>query len=164
MIWDKMFQFELHPQTGEIRTEILVYEKGGVIKHVKAPAIKKVELLDLWKNGRCGIGLNILLPTEVPVVCLSYCRPHGLEYHYDITVSDHTKCVIPHRHSFGLLSHHVRLGARGFRRKLPLDGATDLLSKIWQHITTVSFVSAFIVVYSRKPKKRLWTCLNGAKK
>ena len=39
-----MFQFELHPHTGEIRTEILVYEKGGVIKHVKAPAINKVEL------------------------------------------------------------------------------------------------------------------------
>ena len=46
-----MFQFELHPYTGEIRTQILVYEKGRVIKHVKAPAINKVELLDLWKNG-----------------------------------------------------------------------------------------------------------------
>jgi hypothetical protein len=32
----------------------LVYEKGGVIKHVEAPAIKKVELLDLWKNGPRG--------------------------------------------------------------------------------------------------------------
>ena len=45
-----MIQFELHPHTGEIRTEILVYEKGGVIKHVKAPAINKVDLLDLWKK------------------------------------------------------------------------------------------------------------------
>ena len=42
-----MFQFELHPHTGEIRIGILVYEKGWVIKHVKAPAINKVELLDL---------------------------------------------------------------------------------------------------------------------
>ena len=42
-----MFQFELHPHTGEIHTEILVYEKGVVIKHVEAPAINKVELLDL---------------------------------------------------------------------------------------------------------------------
>ena len=42
-----MFQFELHPHTGKICTEILVYEKGGVIKHVEAPAINKVELLDL---------------------------------------------------------------------------------------------------------------------
>ena len=42
-----MFQFELHPHTGEIRLEILVYEKGGVIKYVKAPAINKVEILDL---------------------------------------------------------------------------------------------------------------------
>ena len=42
-----MIQFELHPRTGEIRTNILVYEKGGVIKHGEAPAINKVELLDL---------------------------------------------------------------------------------------------------------------------
>ena len=47
LIEDKKFQFELHPHTGEIRTEILVYEKGGVIKHLKASAINKVELLDL---------------------------------------------------------------------------------------------------------------------
>jgi hypothetical protein len=133
----------------------LVYEKGGVIKHVEAQAINKVELHDLWKkwtSWQCGIGLNILLPTAVPVVCLSYCRPHGLEYHYDFTVSDHTKFVIPHRHTFGLLSHHGRLGAGGLRRKSPLDGTTDLLSKILQHITTVSFVSAFIIVSTGKPK------------
>jgi hypothetical protein len=37
----------LHLHTGEIRMEILVYEKGGVIKHVEAPATNKVELLDL---------------------------------------------------------------------------------------------------------------------
>ena len=42
-----MFQFELHPHTGEIRTEIWVFEKGEVIKHVEAPAINKVEFLDL---------------------------------------------------------------------------------------------------------------------
>ena len=42
-----MFQFDLNPHTGEIRMEILVYGKGGVIKHVAAQAIKKVELLDL---------------------------------------------------------------------------------------------------------------------
>ena len=150
-----MFQFEFHPHTCEIVTEILVYEKVGVTKHVKTPAINKVELLDLWKkwtSWQCGIGLNILLLTAVPVVCLSYCRPHCSEYHYDITVSDRTKCVIPHCHTFGYLSNHGRLGGGGLRRKSPLDGATDFLSKIWQHITTVSFVSAFIVVFSRKPK------------
>jgi hypothetical protein len=38
---------EFHQHTDEIRTEILVYEKGGVIKHVEAPAINKVELLNL---------------------------------------------------------------------------------------------------------------------
>ena len=49
---------------------------------------------------QCGIGLNILLPTAVPVVCLSYCRPLSSEYHFDITDSDHTKLVIPHCHTF----------------------------------------------------------------
>ena len=105
-----------------------------------------------WTLWQYGIGLNILLPTAVQVVFLSYSRPHGSEYHYDITVSDHTKCVIPHRHTFGLLSNPGRLGGGSLWRKSPLDGATDLLSKVWQHIKTVSFVSAFIVVCSKKPK------------
>ena len=39
----------MHPHIGEIRTEILVYGKGEVIKHVDAPVINKVELLELWK-------------------------------------------------------------------------------------------------------------------
>ena len=108
-----------------------------------------------WTSWRCGIVLNILLPTAVPVVCLSYCRPHGSEYHYDITVSDHTKCVIPHRHTFELLSHPGRLGAGGFRRKSPLDGDTDLLSKIWQHIPTVSFCQLFLLFAPGSPKMPL---------
>ena len=46
MILNKMFDFQLHPHIPEIRTEIFVYEKGGVIKPIKAPAIVKVELTD----------------------------------------------------------------------------------------------------------------------
>ena len=42
-----MFQLELHPYIGEICTGILVYDKAGVIKHIEAPAINKVEVLDL---------------------------------------------------------------------------------------------------------------------
>ena len=38
-----MFQFELHPHIGEIRTTWLVYEKGGVLNHIKAPAKDKAE-------------------------------------------------------------------------------------------------------------------------
>ena len=47
MILNKMFQFELHPHISEIRTETLVYDKGGVIKHIKTPARVKSELPDL---------------------------------------------------------------------------------------------------------------------
>ena len=91
-----------------------------------------VKKLTSW---RCGIRLNILLRTAVPVVCLSYCRPRGLEYHYDITVYNHIKCVVPHCHTFGFLSHHGHLGAGGLWRKSPLDGATD--------ITTAHYNSQF---------------------
>ena len=42
--------FELHPHIGETSTEILVYEKGGLIEHIKAPARFKIELPDLWQN------------------------------------------------------------------------------------------------------------------
>ena len=142
--------------------------------HIQGRSVRKLFIWKRWSNKTCrstsnkqswpswfvkkwtlwqwGIGLNILLQTAVPVLCLSYCQPHSSEHHYDITVSDHTKYVIPHRHTFGLLSHHGRLGAGSLRRKSPLDGAKDLVSKIWQQITTVSFVSAFIVVCARKPQ------------
>ena len=33
----------------DIRMDILMYEKGGVIKHLPTPAIVKVELIDLGK-------------------------------------------------------------------------------------------------------------------
>ena len=42
-----MFQFELHPHIGEICADILVYEKGRVVKHIKATARVKVELPNL---------------------------------------------------------------------------------------------------------------------
>ena len=129
-------------------------KKVGVIKQVKAPAINKVELLDLWKMYPVTKwnGVKYFI-TDCSTSCISVLLSGTLFgislWHYSFRSY---KCVIPHRHTFGLLSHHGRLGAGGFRRKLPLDGATELLSKIWQHITTVSFVSAFIYVSSRKPK------------
>ena len=52
----------MHPHIGEIRTFILVYEKGGVKKRLKAPARVKVELPDLWKKFNvwwCGIALFV---------------------------------------------------------------------------------------------------------
>ena len=42
-----MFKFKFHPPIDEICTEMLLYEKGGVIKHIKAPARVKAELPDL---------------------------------------------------------------------------------------------------------------------
>ena len=46
-IKNSIFQFELHPHICEVRMEILVHEKDGVIKYIKAPAGVKVELSDL---------------------------------------------------------------------------------------------------------------------
>ena len=45
-----MFQFELRPHIGKIRTDILVYEQGWVIKYIKTPSRVKVERPDLWEN------------------------------------------------------------------------------------------------------------------
>ena len=39
---------------GESSTDILVYEKDGVMKHNKVPARVKVKLPDLWKNYMHG--------------------------------------------------------------------------------------------------------------
>ena len=52
-IKNKVFQFELHPHIGEIRTDILVYEKGGVIKHIKHQQESKLSFLICEKNERC---------------------------------------------------------------------------------------------------------------
>ena len=61
----------------------------------------------------------------------------------------------------------------GRRRKSQLDGATDFLSTISQHITTASFVSAFIFVLTEKPsdvkekksrEKKYYKKINGRQK
>ena len=64
------------------------------------------------------------------------------------------------RKPFLQLSPRV-LGGDGRRRKSPLDGAAYLQSKRWQHITTVSFLSAFIIVSTGKHKNPYK--LNGSK-
>ena len=44
------FQFKWHPHVGEIHMETVMDEKGGVIKHIKAPA---VEIIYLRQNRLC---------------------------------------------------------------------------------------------------------------
>ena len=46
-------------------------------------------------------------------------------------------------------------GGAGRRRKRPLDDAVGLMWPIWQHITTFSFVSAFIFVFTGGPQMPL---------
>ena len=48
-----MLNFELDPHIHEICTDILVYKKGGIIKHIQSPVIGKVDLTDLLKNTTC---------------------------------------------------------------------------------------------------------------
>ena len=45
-----MFQFELHPHIDEFCMDVLVYEKGRIMKQIEAPARVKVELPDLWEK------------------------------------------------------------------------------------------------------------------
>ena len=44
-----MFQFKLHQRKGEIWTKKFVYEKGGVIKHIKASAKVKIDFPNFEK-------------------------------------------------------------------------------------------------------------------
>ena len=76
----------------------MVYEKGGVIKHTKAPARVKAELPNLWKKlnaWQSWIGSNIFLKTGMTVVCPSLCSRQGSEYHYNIVQKYLTKNAIP---------------------------------------------------------------------
>ena len=70
-----MCPFELHLYIGDIRTEILVCEKGGVIKHVKAPTINKDELLDLFKKNLVTMwnGVKYFI-TDCSTSCMSVTR------------------------------------------------------------------------------------------
>ena len=52
---------------------ILVYEKGGVIKHINAPAIVKVQLSDFLRKKTCDTPGNCvqgLLKISVPSLSL----------------------------------------------------------------------------------------------
>ena len=50
MIWKHIFNFEQHQSLPDICMDTFAYEKVGVIKHIKAQALVKVELTGLWKN------------------------------------------------------------------------------------------------------------------
>ena len=85
-----MFQFELHPNIDEIHTDILVYEKGGVIKHIKAPARVKVELPDLWQS------VTKLMRDDVEKGQIFFWKLEGQLY--DKGENNFTKSAIPHHH------------------------------------------------------------------
>ena len=77
MIQNKKIQFQWHPHIGEIHTKILVYQKGRVIKNIKAPARVNVELPDLWKNRmvwQCGIAIFVKKFFSYVIVILKIAR------------------------------------------------------------------------------------------
>ena len=49
-----MFPLELHQHVGEIRMDIFVYEKGGVIKHIKHQNESKLSFL-ICEKIKCGM-------------------------------------------------------------------------------------------------------------
>jgi hypothetical protein len=52
-----MFQFELHPHIGEICTDILVYEKGGVVNVSKHQQESKLSFL-ICEKMKCVMMWN----------------------------------------------------------------------------------------------------------
>ena len=148
-----MFQFELHPHTGEIRTEILVYEKGGEIKHVKAPAINKVELLDLWKMDLVTMWNRVkYFITDCSTSCMSVlllATRFGISlWHYSFR--SYKMCYSRSSHIWTFVTPCPPL-----RPRFPAEIAarwrySPHIKNITAHYN--SFVSAFIVVFSMKPK------------
>ena len=119
---------------------------------------EKMDLVKMWNRVKCFI-------TNCSSSCMSVILS-ALEYHYDIKVSDHTKCVFPHCHTFGLLSHHGRLGAGGLRRS-PAEIAARWRYRPPIKNMTAHYDSQFCVSFHccllQEAPNRLWTCLNGAK-
>ena len=118
--------------------------------------------LKKWTLWRCGIGLNILLPTAVPVVCLSYCLRIGISlWHYSFrsykicySTSSHiwtfvTPCA-PRRPRFP-----AEIAARWCYR--------PTIKNMTAHYNS-QFCVSFHCCFLQEAQKHLWTCLNGAKK
>ena len=145
-----MFQFELHPHTGEIRTEILVYEKGGVIKHVETPAINKVELLDLWFVTMWNRVKYFITDcsTSCMSVLLSATRFGISLWHYSF--QSYKMCYSTSSHIWTFVTPWPLR-----RRRFPAEIAARRryrapIKNMTAHNN--SLVSAFIVACSRKPK------------
>ena len=80
-----MFHFRQHPPIPEICTDIQVYEKGWVIKHIKAG----------------GIWQNMSLQTVIIVITVKKSGwQNGAEYHYNIAHKYFAKNAIPPRQKF----------------------------------------------------------------
>ena len=157
-----MFQFELHPHTGEIRTEILVYETG-----VKAPAINKVELLDLWKKmdfvtmwnrvkyfitDRSTSCMSVLLSATWFGISLWHYNFQSYKMYY--STSSHIWTFVtpspPRRPRFP-----AEIAAR-WRYRPPIKNMTA-------HYNS-QFCVSFHCCFLQEAQKRLWTCLNGPEK
>ena len=123
-----------------IRTKILVHGKGGVLKHVKSLVINKVELLDLWEKKMWNREKYFI--TNCSTSCMSVLLSatwFGISlWHYSFGSYQICYSTLSHIWTFDSPCQLRR------RRKSLLDGALDFLSKIWHHITTVSFVAASI--------------------
>ena len=103
----------MHPHIPEIHTEIVVYARGGVIKHIKALAIIKVGLTDFENIVR--MTMRNTVHTVLAVLCLSSCLQQGSEYHYITAHKYFTKSVILPCHVFFLSQGNLRMSRDQFK-------------------------------------------------
>ena len=159
-----MFQFEIDSHTGETRTEILLYEKGGVMKYVKAPAINKVDLLDLWKKDLVTKWKRVkYFITNCSTSCMSVllsATGFGISLlHYSFRSYKMWCSTLSHISTF-VTPWPLR------RRRFPAE-----ITARWRYRPpiknmTAHYNSQFCVsvycCFLQEAQKRLWMCLNGA--
>ena len=160
-----MFQFELHPHTEEIRTGISVYEKGGVIKHVKAPAINKIDLLNLCKMDLVTMWNRVkYFITNFSTSCMSVlllATRFGISlWHYSFR--SYIMCYSTLSHIWTFVTQWLPR-----RRRSPAEIAARWryrppIKNMTAHYNSQCCVSFFCCLL-QEAQKRLWTCLNGAK-
>ena len=161
-----MFQFELHPHTGEIRTNIWVHGKGDVIKHVKAPEIKKVELLDLWKMDFVTMWNRVqYFTTECITSCMSVLLSAtrlGISlWHYSFR--SYKMCYSTSSQIWTFVTPGP---PRRRRSQVEINARWCYIPPIKNMTAHYNshFCVSFHCCFLQEAQKRLWTCLNGAGK
>ena len=148
-----MFQFKLHPHTGEIRMEIRVYGKGGVIKKKLSFLIcEKMDLVTMWNRVQ-------YFTTDCSTSCMSIllsATRFGISlWHYSLR--SYKMCYSTSSHIWTFVTPWPP-----WRLRSPEEIAAR-----WRYRPPIKNMTAHYnshCCFLQEAQKRLWMCLNGSEK